>query len=90
MRQMLSKNATAIFLQNATKVYYKMRRYYHKMWQLVLNASEQSEKKFSVFEFSSNLPLATAQTILHRFSQKLKLFLRYRVDFHTIMINCII
>ena len=50
---MLLKNATAILLQNATKVYYKMhlifncecgsyyklRRLYYKMWQLLQNAT---------------------------------------------------
>ena len=31
------KNATAILLQNATKVYYKIRRFYYKMQQLLQN-----------------------------------------------------
>ena len=35
MRQMLLQNTTAILLQNATKVYYKMRQFYYKMRQLL-------------------------------------------------------
>ena len=47
MRQILLQNATAILFQNATKVYYKMRQvfcykmrqFYHKMRQLLQNAT---------------------------------------------------
>ena len=47
MRQILLQNATAILLQNATElyykmrqvIYYKMRQFYHKMRQLLQNAT---------------------------------------------------
>ena len=47
MRQIFLQNATAVLLQNATKVYYKMpqvfyykmRQFYYKMRQLLQNAT---------------------------------------------------
>ena len=36
---MLSQNATAILLQNATEVYYEMQQFYYKMRQLLQNAT---------------------------------------------------
>ena len=35
----MRQNATAILLQNATDVYYKMRQFYYKMRQLLQNAT---------------------------------------------------
>ena len=39
MQQILLQNATATFLQNATEIYYWMRRFYYKMQQLLQNAT---------------------------------------------------
>ena len=39
MRQVLLHNATAILLQNATEIHYKMRQFYYKMRQLLQNAT---------------------------------------------------
>ena len=39
MRQILLQNETAIFLQNATEVYYKMLQFYYKIRQLLQNAA---------------------------------------------------
>ena len=38
MQQTLLQNVTAALSQNATKVYYKTRQFYHKMQQLFQNA----------------------------------------------------
>ena len=35
MRQILLQNVTAILLQIATEIYYKMRQFYYKMQQLL-------------------------------------------------------
>lgn len=41
MQQMLLQNASAILIQNATNVYYKMQRLYWKKRHLKQNASVQ-------------------------------------------------
>ena len=43
MWQILLENASAILLQNATEVYYKMRQYYYKLLQLLQIATILSQ-----------------------------------------------
>ena len=48
MRHLPLWNVTAIALQNATKLYYKMRWFYYKMQQLLQNATFSSQTVLAV------------------------------------------
>ena len=65
MGQILLQNATAILLQNATKIYYKMRQFYYKMRQLLQNASDLLK---NVTFITNCVGIATSKTVIDMYS----------------------
>ena len=65
MGQILLPNAKAILLQNATKVYYKMRQFYYNMRQLLQNASKLLK---NVTFITNCVGIATSKTVIDMYS----------------------
>ena len=57
----LLQNATTVLLQNATKVYYKMRQFYYKM-RVIKNCDDFITKCDSHYKMRRLLQIATVQT----------------------------
>ena len=76
MRQILLQNTAAILLQNAAKVYYKMRQFYYKMRQFCYKIQQLLQNAMFIINYDStitNVQNKESKELLFRINLSIKL-----------------